>query len=660
MPNPLHKYFSVRAVLFLLLLVVLVPALAIQGYIYHDRFQYRRQLAFESNLEVAHAASRAFEAFVQGILQQELAIGIAATAAPALSAADLNRLLVQSAASSPAVGHYFLVGTAGQIVASSDPAAVGLDLSDLSYFTQITDGREWVVSDLIASNITGYPVFTISRALRGEQGALLGLISASITPDNLDKILPLERTGHAGISLIDSRGMLVYRYPATPSDWEDRNWRKRYPIIEEAFQGKAVSAELAMGTPEHTCYFGLAPISSVGWVSAVCRSEQEALRPIYSALLYHAGLFVLVVLAAFAAALALARPIAASIDRLRTHAQALGRGEITHLETPAGPSELRELAEAFNGMAAKVSRREQALRESENRYRELVQNANSAIIRCGKDGTITFFNEFAQSFFGYRAEEVLGKSIRLIVPDIDSRGADLTGLVEEILAHPDRYSNHVNENILRDGRRVWMAWTNRPICDENGRVKEILTVGSDITALKLAEEARRETEERFRIVVDNLTEGLFIHAPSGRIVYHNPASVRMHGFVDLWPDLSADEAAATWEVTDRDGNIVPFENWVFRQVLDGRRIQDAVVRVRRKDGKCDFWASYRGVPIHAQDGRIRFALITVRDETSRIHAEEELREINRRLEHIVEERTAMLAKMIEELKLANQDRKSVV
>lgn len=56
---------------------------------------------------------------------------------------------------------------------------------------------------------------------------------------------------------------------------------------------------------------------------------------------------------------------------------------------------------------------EAALREREARYRELVQNANSAILRWRRDGTIVFFNEFAQRFFGYDADEVMGKPVSI-------------------------------------------------------------------------------------------------------------------------------------------------------------------------------------------------------------------------------------------------------
>ena len=146
---------------------------------------------------------------------------------------------------------------------------------------------------------------------------------------------------------------------------------------------------------------------------------------------------------------------------------------------------------------------EEALRESEVRYRELVQNAHSAIIRWRSDGTITFFNEYAQEFFGWSAAEALGRHIGILVPDRDASGADLSGLVREIVEHPERHRQVVNENVCRDGRRVWMSWTNGAIFDEEGEVAEIFAVGSDITERKRVEDALLESEQRFRLALRN-------------------------------------------------------------------------------------------------------------------------------------------------------------
>jgi PAS domain S-box-containing protein len=139
---------------------------------------------------------------------------------------------------------------------------------------------------------------------------------------------------------------------------------------------------------------------------------------------------------------------------------------------------------------------ENILKESERNYRELVQNANSAIVRWKNDGTITFFNEYAQSFFGYRPDEIIGKHVNILVPETESTGDNLSRLVENIVEHPEEFVNVVNENICQDGHRVWMAWTNKPIYDETGRVVEILAVGVDITERKKMEnELRRSNSE---------------------------------------------------------------------------------------------------------------------------------------------------------------------
>jgi two-component system CheB/CheR fusion protein len=138
---------------------------------------------------------------------------------------------------------------------------------------------------------------------------------------------------------------------------------------------------------------------------------------------------------------------------------------------------------------------EEAVSKSESRYRELVQNANSVIIRWKRDGTLTFFNEFAQKFFGYGEEEIIGSNVSILVPERDSKGVDLPKLLREIVENPERFANNVNENVLRDGRKVWMAWTNKPIFDEQGQVVEILAVGTDITERKLAEDALRANND---------------------------------------------------------------------------------------------------------------------------------------------------------------------
>ena len=144
--------------------------------------------------------------------------------------------------------------------------------------------------------------------------------------------------------------------------------------------------------------------------------------------------------------------------------------------------EFESLARAANRMVQERNKAEAALRESEKNYRELVQSANSIIMRMDTEGKITFFNTYAQNFFGYREEEIIGKNvIGTIVPELNIAGFDLAVMIKDIGAHPERYVSNENENIRRNGERVQVTWMNKAIYDEDGNVSEILCVGIDVT-----------------------------------------------------------------------------------------------------------------------------------------------------------------------------------
>jgi diguanylate cyclase (GGDEF)-like protein/PAS domain S-box-containing protein len=144
-------------------------------------------------------------------------------------------------------------------------------------------------------------------------------------------------------------------------------------------------------------------------------------------------------------------------------------------------------------------------------YRELVHSANSIVLRWDLRGRVTYLNPYGEELFGYRNDEIVGRSVvGTIVPETETSGRDLVRMIDDILQHPERYQSNENENVCRNGERVWITWRNRPIVDSSGRLREILSIGIDTTERKRAEEALRASEESFRYlsVHDNLT-GLY-------------------------------------------------------------------------------------------------------------------------------------------------------
>jgi PAS domain S-box-containing protein len=141
----------------------------------------------------------------------------------------------------------------------------------------------------------------------------------------------------------------------------------------------------------------------------------------------------------------------------------------------------------------------QQIQESEKKYRELVENANSIIMRRDIDGNITFFNEFAQIFFGYTEDEILGKSLEgTILPNTESTRTYLEKLLYLVKYTPEKPIVDENQHMLRNGEKVWIAWTYRPIFDSDGNIMEMLCIGTDITELKRAEQETRDLEARLQ------------------------------------------------------------------------------------------------------------------------------------------------------------------
>ncbi len=152
---------------------------------------------------------------------------------------------------------------------------------------------------------------------------------------------------------------------------------------------------------------------------------------------------------------------------------------------------------------------EEALQDSERKYRELVMNANSIILRWNSEGKITFMNEYGLKFFGYTEAELVGRHvIGTLVTETESSGRDLRSLMDQICADPRAFEHNINENIRHNGERAWITWTNKVVVDERGQVKEILSIGSNITEIKQAEAELKQHREHLEQLVSTRTADL--------------------------------------------------------------------------------------------------------------------------------------------------------
>ncbi len=129
-----------------------------------------------------------------------------------------------------------------------------------------------------------------------------------------------------------------------------------------------------------------------------------------------------------------------------------------------------------------VKSRTQELRSREKQYRDLVESANSIILRMDKHGRVLFLNRFGLNLFGYSRDEIYGRNvIGTILSRQEATAHHLKFVAMDTLEIPAAYEFLEHKNICKDGRQVYIQWSNRAITDDKGRFQEILSIGTDIT-----------------------------------------------------------------------------------------------------------------------------------------------------------------------------------
>ncbi|MEH1920297.1 PAS domain S-box protein [Nostoc sp.] len=273
-------------------------------------------------------------------------------------------------------------------------------------------------------------------------------------------------------------------------------------------------------------------------------------------------------------------------------------------------------------------RTEEALRQSEAQYRDLVQTANCIILRWDGNGDIIFLNDYGQRLFGFDLDEIIGRNvIGTIVPETETSGRDLQTLMVDICQHPENYLFNENENLCKNGDRVWIVWANKPILDAQGNLIEILSVGTDATERKRAEAALQENELKFRSIVENANDLIFILSPEGIFTYHSPNVTALMGY-----SLEEIEGHSVVEFTKPED--LATSAAALQRAITGEKLTNIEVRLRHQNGSWR-WFNFNTSTINTPNGEIAIAGVG-RDITERKQAEEALRRSEMKYRNIFE------------------------
>lgn len=275
-------------------------------------------------------------------------------------------------------------------------------------------------------------------------------------------------------------------------------------------------------------------------------------------------------------------------------------------------------ARRFGGTIQDVTdlrRTEDALRETEERYRQIVETAREGVWLVSPDAETMYVNQRMADMLGYTPDEMLGRPLFDFMDDVarEEAGPIWEQRKAGISAQFDfRFRR-------KDGSDLWALVVANATMDEEGRLKSGFAMVTDISERKQAEEKLRKSQEMLQLVMDNIPQSIFWKDTNSVLLGCNQTFARQAGLANPEDIVGKTDYDLPWSMAESDA---------YRR--DDRRVMASNVPALhiiepqlQADGR-QAWLDTNKVPIHDSDGNVVGVLGMYEDITERVRAEEDL------------------------------------
>ena len=280
---------------------------------------------------------------------------------------------------------------------------------------------------------------------------------------------------------------------------------------------------------------------------------------------------------------------------------------------------------------------EEALRESQARYQNLVETSHDLIWSVDAEGKITFLNRAAKEIYGYEPEELIGHSFTEIMDSENTLPLEFEKL-KEFIGDANEFKEVENRVRHRDGRQIILSANSKVLRSENGQITGIVGSSHDITNRKQSEEILKEERNLLRTLIDNIPDRIYAMDKQGRKTLSNAADWKASGGKTM-------EAVIGKTDFDTYPPDLAEQFWEFdKTVLEsGQPIINYEEPGLDPDGS---WVSIltTKIPLRNNEGNVIGLVGIGRDITERKHAEEALRQSQNQYRTLIETQTEFIVR----------------
>ena len=270
----------------------------------------------------------------------------------------------------------------------------------------------------------------------------------------------------------------------------------------------------------------------------------------------------------------------------------------------------------------------------------IVESSHDAIVSKDLNGVIQTWNRGAECLFGYKAEEIIGQPVAVLIPP------DRLDEEPHILARIRRgelVDHYETVRRRKDGCLIDISLTVSPVRNTEGKIIGASKIARDITKRKEAEAKLHDSERQLRDLLAAIPAAIYTTDAEGKITYFNEMAVKLAGRT---PVLGSDEWCVTWKLYWPDGTPLPHEQCPMAIALkEGRAIRNAEAVAERPDGTRVPFIPYP-TPLRDAKGHIVGAINMLVDVSERKQAETQQRILFNELNHRVKNNMQMLQSLL--------------